>query len=168
MLILVFRIKKLGIIYYLGSDYLTAWMHKPTCASVVCILHNRWLQSWNFGYRNKQQILSKQRTTNVLIKQCRCAGWSALLLFAYVFSITNSLLSQFYIDKSYLSVRSDYIPCPQYRKVKYDILFKYVTKTSVFKYIDNFTSKNWKFSDKKTLIFFIFLFKNIENFTTKK
>ena len=28
-----------------------------------------------------------------------------------------------------------------------------ITKTRLFKYIENFTSKNWKFSDKKTLIF---------------
>ena len=33
----------------------------------------------------------------------------------------------------------------------------YITKTRLFKYIENFTFKNWKFSDKKTLIFFIFL-----------
>ena len=29
-----------------------------------------------------------------------------------------------------------------------------ITKTRLYKYIENFTSKNWKFSDKKTLIFF--------------
>ena len=34
-----------------------------------------------------------------------------------------------------------------------------ITKTRLFKYIENFTSKNWKFSDKKTLTFFIFLLK---------
>ena len=33
-----------------------------------------------------------------------------------------------------------------------------ITKTRLFKYIDNFTSKNGKFSDKN-LIFFIFLLK---------
>ena len=35
-------------------------------------------------------------------------------------------------------------------------------KTRLFKYIENFTSKNWKFSNKKTLIFFTFLLKNID------
>ena len=35
----------------------------------------------------------------------------------------------------------------------------YITKTHLFKYIENFTSKIWKFSDKKNRIFFIFLFK---------
>ena len=30
----------------------------------------------------------------------------------------------------------------------------YITKTRLFKYIDNFTIKNWKFSDKKTVNFF--------------
>ena len=32
-----------------------------------------------------------------------------------------------------------------------------ITKTRLFKYIETFTSKNWKFSYKKTLIFFIYL-----------
>ena len=35
----------------------------------------------------------------------------------------------------------------------------HITKTRLFKYIENFTSKNWKFSDRKTLIFFILLLK---------
>ena len=35
-----------------------------------------------------------------------------------------------------------------------------ITKTRLFKYIEYFTSKHWKFSNKKkTLIFFIFLLK---------
>ena len=35
-----------------------------------------------------------------------------------------------------------------------------ITKTRLFQYTENFTSKNWKCSDKKkTLIFFIFLLK---------
>ena len=34
-----------------------------------------------------------------------------------------------------------------------------ITKTRLFKYIENFTTKKWKFSDKKNLIFFIFLLK---------
>ena len=32
--------------------------------------------------------------------------------------------------------------------------FIIITKTRLFKYIENFTSKNWKFSDKKLWIFF--------------
>ena len=32
-------------------------------------------------------------------------------------------------------------------------------KTGLFKYIENFTTKNWKFSDKNSDIFFIFLLK---------
>ena len=32
-----------------------------------------------------------------------------------------------------------------------------ITKTRQFKYIENFTTRNWKFSDKKTYIFHIFL-----------
>ena len=37
-----------------------------------------------------------------------------------------------------------------------------ITKTRLFKYIENFTSENWKFSDKKLWYFFIFLLKNID------
>ena len=36
-----------------------------------------------------------------------------------------------------------------------------ITKTRLFEYTENFTAKKWKFSDKKILIFFIFLLKNI-------
>ena len=40
--------------------------------------------------------------------------------------------------------------------------FRYITKTRLFKYIENFTSKNWKFSDKKkTDIFSYFWSKQI-------
>ena len=35
-----------------------------------------------------------------------------------------------------------------------------ITKTRLFKYIENFTTKNWKFSDKKTLIFSYFCSKH--------
>ena len=35
------------------------------------------------------------------------------------------------------------------------ILFYIFTKTRLFKYIENFTTKNWKFSDKKSYIFHI-------------
>ena len=34
----------------------------------------------------------------------------------------------------------------------------HIKKTCIFKYVENFTSKNWKFSDKK-LMFFIFVLK---------
>ena len=37
--------------------------------------------------------------------------------------------------------------------------FDDITKTCLFKYIESCTSKNRKFSDKKTEIFFIFLLK---------
>ena len=32
-----------------------------------------------------------------------------------------------------------------------------IMKTRLFKYTENFTTKKWKFSEKKVLIFFIFL-----------
>ena len=43
-------------------------------------------------------------------------------------------------------------------KIK-SLLSQSITKTRLFKYIENFTSKNIKFSDKKNPIFFIFLLK---------
>ena len=36
---------------------------------------------------------------------------------------------------------------------------KAITKTRLLKYTVNFTAKNWKFSDKNSNIFFIFLLK---------
>ena len=49
--------------------------------------------------------LSRQRTTNVLIRLCRCTGWSATFLFAYdikhVFSWPCLFVFQsFYIEKT--------------------------------------------------------------------
>ena len=40
-------------------------------------------RAWNFGYRTRGIILSRQRTTKALIRLRRCAGWPASLLFAY-------------------------------------------------------------------------------------
>ena len=38
-------------------------------------------------------------------------------------------------------------------------MLQYITKTRLFKYIENFTTKKWKFSDEKILIFFLILLK---------
>ena len=35
----------------------------------------------------------------------------------------------------------------------------HITKTRLFKYIENFTTKNWKIVQAKILIFFMFLLK---------
>ena len=40
-----------------------------------------------------------------------------------------------------------------------DQIYIIITKTRLYKYIENFTSKNWKFSHKNSDIFFIFLLK---------
>ena len=37
-----------------------------------------------------------------------------------------------------------------------------ITKTRLFKYIENFTTKNWNFSDKNSNIFFHFSAQNID------
>ena len=36
---------------------------------------------------------------------------------------------------------------------------EYITKTRLFKYVETFTFKNWKFSDKKLWYFIVFLLK---------
>ena len=46
--------------------------------------------------------------------------------------------------------------------------FVIITKTRLFKYIENFTSKNWKFSDKKHWFFFFIFLLNIYVFKQKK
>ena len=40
-----------------------------------------------------------------------------------------------------------------------EVILQHITKTCLFKYIENFTTEKWKFSDKIFLIFFIFLLK---------
>ena len=39
---------------------------------------------------------------------------------------------------------------------------QHITKTRLFKYIENFTSKNWKFTDKKLWYFFYISAQNID------
>ena len=62
--------------------------------------------------------------------------------------------------KEQLAVRVSDVTDPQMalsmlRSVKQ----KHITKTCLVKYNENFTTKKWKFSDKKILIFFIFVLK---------
>ena len=38
----------------------------------------------------------------------------------------------------------------------------FITKTRLFKYTENFTTKNWKFSDKNSDIFFLISAQNID------
>ena len=45
------------------------------------------------------------------------------------------------------------------KEISIAINHDFITKIHLFKYRENFTSKNLKFSDKNTLIFFTFLFK---------
>ena len=40
--------------------------------------------------------------------------------------------------------------------LKFKLKVKLITKTRLFKYIENLTTKNWKFSDKYSDIFHIF------------
>ena len=46
----------------------------------------------------------------------------------------------------------------KFELVELDEKLSPITKTRPFKYIENFTTKNWKFSDKNSdIFFFIFL-----------
>ena len=52
----------------------------------------------------------------------------------------------------------DYILPKQFINYFWPSVSPAITKTRLFKYVENFTSKNWKFSNKKNSdIFFIFL-----------
>ena len=80
--------------------------HKPACAATEASYN---LEISAIEYRDI--ILTKQRTTKVLIRLCGCAGWSASLLFAYdirhIFSWPGSFnnlkcfLSSFVEDKTH-------------------------------------------------------------------
>ena len=58
------------------------------------------LQSLARGLKTRGIILSRQRTTKALIRLCRCAGWSAPLLFAYG-------INRFSHDKAHIIVMSE-------------------------------------------------------------
>ena len=46
-----------------------------------------------------------------------------------------------------------------YPNVAIYIITRCITKTCLYKYTENFTTKNWNFSDENNLIVFIFLLK---------
>ena len=48
------------------------------------------------------------------------------------------------------------------RNAVYNVHLLNITKTHIFKYIENFTSKNWKFSDKKNSDIFHISAQNID------
>ena len=52
-----------------------------------------------------------------------------------------------------------WLPIVNDRHATVDGVLYYISKTRLFKYIENFISKNWRFSDKKLRYFFIFLHK---------
>ena len=53
------------------------------------------------------------------------------------------------------------LSCHHTQTFKHSLLFSFITKIHLFKYTENFTSKNWKFSDKKILILFLISAQNI-------
>ena len=69
------------------------------------------------------------------------------------------------IDK-YTCKRKTKQPAPfsptREHNARQDTTVRTITKTCLFKYTENFTTKKWKFTDKKSIIFFIFLLKNID------
>ena len=68
----------------------------------------------------------------------------------------NRLWSVWFTLKSMLNLKSSF----QWLCSRF--WFRFITKTRLFKYIENFTSKNWKFSDKKLWYFFHISAQNID------
>ena len=68
-----------------------------------------------------------------------------------------------YVDVSILQTNIIFLHMFVYGWYKADIYLFHInssiTKTHLFKYIENLTTKNWKFSDETKLIIFIFLLK---------
>ena len=61
-------------------------LYSQKCVLDICFSIYKWLNNWVIficGVRPRGIILSRQRTTKMLIRLCECAGWSASLLFAY-------------------------------------------------------------------------------------
>ena len=97
---------------------------------------------------------SRDRTAHVLVRLHGCAGSPESLLFELL-EYTKRTFFQWRISNTYrrysqyLNTLTPYYAC---------LNIWTTTKTLLFKYIDNFTIKNWKFSDKNSDIFHI-LFK---------
>ena len=86
------------------------------------------LESWNF-LRN---ILPRQQTTKALIRLCKCAGWSASLLFACG---TNSFLMTWLIYGASVNLRMT--------EGHLFIDLSWVKKTSILTCNDMIRSANW-------------------------
>ena len=69
---------------------------KSTCSATQT---SQSLEIWAIA--SKDIILSKQRTTKVLIRLCGCAGWSAPLLFAYGINRYSHDVSHFILEGFY-------------------------------------------------------------------
>ena len=80
-------------------------------------------------------------TTRTLVRMC---GWRILVSRGYKVSSCRQ--------------RRLWLDCAG-AKVDLRLRLEHITKLCLFKYIENCTTKNRKFSDKKTQIFFIFLLK---------
>ena len=82
------------------------------------------------------------------------------LKYEYVYVIFVQLLLS--LQPSVLRFRRHYVYIELNLQLETRWLFKiwiFITKTSLFKYIEKFTNKKGKFSDKKILIIFIILLK---------
>ena len=106
-------------------------------------------------YNSKFILMAMSFGTNAVFgnKCCRCNDG---LLYRFILKAQFLLTHQV----NFLTI-SEHCPKPLLNG-EYGVAWpRSITKTRLLKYIDNFTSKNWKISDKK-LIFFIFLLKNID------
>ena len=84
----------------------------------------------------------------VIIDTSTATTTNATTLSSFILSFT---LSIFFLKHRLASI--------YFLNLRFRRSFNTITKTRLFKYIENFTSKNWKFSDRKLWYFFIFLLK---------
>ena len=119
-------------------DYLTDARPtgEPEIASPATFFRGEW--SWNsfFPFR-----WFKKRNCQFLAKETENKAWPGKVWLGKLTSSTD-LLHTFWHEN---------LKCMSTKTV--------ITKTRLFKNTEKFTTKKWKFSDKKTLIFFIFLLK---------
>ena len=123
------------------------WKLKKKKKNIWCrlvqILHMSY--GSNLAWHFKGLVHSKVRKLTKLYLIDNCLKKTLILCGCFV--QLNQIKSS--MQETYLEGNNCWVPISAKRKFT-------ITKTRLFKYTENFTSKNRKFSDKKNLKFFIF------------
>ena len=138
----------------------------------VCHLLQILPRALSFKIENTLFIASQHTSTYASISPCALSNSSKYRLV----SLTLLARTSFWVSRSFITCSFSAFSCSRRLFSSFTLqyvgncmkilqsnfnglnIFCFITKTRLFKYIENFISKNWKFSDKK-LIFFIFLLK---------